>query len=56
MENREHLACHDTQERQKKVDDARALIYKEGYSVNSVQVEALLKADSLVPTEVSALC
>jgi len=31
----------------------RALIYQKGYVVNSTHVDDLIKADSLVPTEVS---
>lgn len=53
MEARESMARHDTQDRQQKVADARALIFNQGYAVNSVHIEALLKNESLVPTEVS---
>ena len=47
------LARRDTQGRQKKIFDARRLIYEKNYVVDMPQVEALLKDESLVPTKVS---
>jgi hypothetical protein len=43
----------DSSKRQTLVQDARKLIFKEGYVVNSKHVEDLLKPMSLVPTTVS---
>ncbi|KIJ62074.1 hypothetical protein HYDPIDRAFT_30625 [Hydnomerulius pinastri MD-312] len=45
------LARQDTEERCKKVADARRLIYDQQYVVDTSQVEALLKEESLVPTK-----
>lgn len=42
----------DNEERQRKVDSARRLIYESGYVVNSDKVDKFLKSESLVPTEV----
>jgi hypothetical protein len=42
----------DSANRQSLVQDARQLIFKEGYVVNSKHVEELLKPTSLVPTTV----
>ena len=50
---RQLLARRDTPERRKKVVAARQLIYKKHYVVDTPQVEALLKEESLVPTKVS---
>ena len=47
------LAHRDTQERQRKIVDAHQLIYENHYVVDTPQVEALLKEESLVPTQVS---
>jgi len=52
MEARQALARKDNIERRAKVEQARALIYEQGYAVNSIHVEALLKEESLVPTVV----
>ncbi|TFK49657.1 hypothetical protein OE88DRAFT_1632605 [Heliocybe sulcata] len=41
----------DSNDRQYKVDQARTLIYGDGYVVNSERVEELLKSESLVPTK-----
>ena len=46
------LACRDTQERRNKIVAARRLIYEWNYVVDTPQVEALLKEESLVPTKV----
>jgi hypothetical protein len=43
----------DNEERQNKVENARDLIYRDGYVVNSTRVDDLLKSESLVPTTVS---
>lgn len=50
----ERMACArvDNKIRQKKVADARKLIYEKNYAVDSKQVENLLKEESLVPTDV----
>jgi hypothetical protein len=42
----------DDEDRRHKVEAARKLIYKEGLALNSERVEALLKPESLVPTQV----
>lgn len=55
MLQRQLLVRKDDEERQRKVREARDLIYKDNYVVDSVQVNELLKAESLVPTEV-CLC
>ena len=52
MSQRTVLAWHDTAERREKIISARQLIYKEQYVIDNTQVEALLKPESLVPTEV----
>lgn len=44
----------DTAERRERVDAARELIYDKGYVVNAKNVDAILKEDSSVPTEVSS--
>ena len=46
------LARRDTQERRNKIVAARRLIYERNYVVDTPQVEALLKEESLVPTKV----
>ena len=46
------LACRDTQERRNKIVAACRLIYERNYVVDTPQVEALLKEESLVPTKV----
>ncbi|KAF8835853.1 hypothetical protein BDN67DRAFT_992306 [Paxillus ammoniavirescens] len=45
------LARRDTEERHKKVAAAQKLIYEQQYVVDTPQVEALLKNESLVPTK-----
>ncbi|KIK14486.1 hypothetical protein PISMIDRAFT_17259 [Pisolithus microcarpus 441] len=40
----------DNSTRQKKVADARHLMYEANYAINTLQVEALLRDESLVPT------
>ena len=52
MSQRNVLARHDTVGRREKVTSARRLIYEQQYVVNTPQVEALLKPESLVPTVV----
>ena len=49
------LACRDTVEHRNKISSACALIYKKGYVINTAQVEAKLKDESLVPTVVSII-
>lgn len=46
------LAHTDTTERQTKVTEAHKLIYDKNYAVDTAQVEAILKSESLVPTAV----
>ena len=55
MLQRDILVQHDTVERRKKISCARQLIYEGNYIVDTPQVEALLKAESLVPTIVHFL-
>ena len=44
------LARRDTVERREKISAARRLIYEDQYVVDTLQVESLLKPESLVPT------
>ena len=46
------LACVDTKERRDKVAAACQLIYQQHYVIDTPQVEALLKPESLLPTKV----
>ena len=48
------LARKDTHERRNKIITARQLIYEQNYVVDTPQVEALLKGESLVPTKVQS--
>ena len=52
MWQRRVLACVDTEERRDKVAAARQLIYQQHYVIDTPQVEALLKPESLLPTKV----
>jgi len=52
MRQRKVLARVDTEERWGKVTAARRLIYQQHYVVDTPQVEALLKPESLLPTKV----
>ena len=52
MLQRTVLARRDTAERREKILSARQLIYEEQYVIDTAQVEALLKPESLVPTVV----
>jgi hypothetical protein len=54
MNERETLARVDDEERRRKVDIARDIVYEKNFAVDNVNVEALLKEQSLVPTSVSA--
>jgi hypothetical protein len=54
MKDRQSLARADDDSRRHQVDLARGLIYENGYVVNSVLVERILKNQSLTPTVVSA--
>ena len=54
MKQRVSLARVDDDERKRKVQLARDIIYKKGYAINCEGVETLLKEQSLVPTSVSA--
>ena len=42
----------DTMERQTKVTEACKLIYDKNYTVDTAQVEAILKLESLIPMAV----
>jgi hypothetical protein len=42
----------DDEKRQEKINQARRLIYEQGYVVNSQRVDAILGEESLVPTNV----
>src|SRR5262245_57089367 len=53
MKLRETLARVDDEARRRKVEIAREIIYEKNYVVNSKAVDALLKDQSLVPTDVS---
>lgn len=53
MSQRELLLRVDNDSRQSKVLKARKLIYEDNYAVNSLQVQSLLKEESLVPTMVT---
>ncbi|KIJ58031.1 hypothetical protein HYDPIDRAFT_103402, partial [Hydnomerulius pinastri MD-312] len=46
----QQLACIDDNDRREKVIAARKLIYEGDYTINTPQVEALLRDESLVPT------
>jgi len=52
MDIRQSRARKDDEDRQNWVRAARSLVYQKGYVVNSTHIDDLLKADSLVPTEV----
>jgi len=52
MQRRQVSAHVDTEERRSKVMVVCRLIYQQHYVVDTPQVEALLKEESLVPTEV----
>jgi hypothetical protein len=54
MKQRKTRARVDDEMTRSKVKLARDIIYKRNYVVNSKAVEAILKAQSLVPTTVSA--
>lgn len=53
MKQRLSLARVDNEDRKRKVQTARRIIYEKNYAVNSEAVEKLLKEESLVPTSVS---
>lgn len=55
MLQRDVLSRHDTAERRAKVASARQVIYEQQFAVDTAQVEALLKPESLVPTSVCLL-
>jgi hypothetical protein len=54
MSQREFLLPVDDDSRQSKILKVRKLIYKYNYTVNSLQVQSLLKEESLVPTMVTS--
>jgi hypothetical protein len=51
---REEQRRKDDTERRRKIDSARKIIFKQNYSVNTDEVEKLLKPTSLVPSRVSS--
>lgn len=55
MVQRQTLARRDTVERRNKISSARVFIYEKGYAVDTAQVEAKLKDESLVPTVVCVI-
>lgn len=55
MLQRRILARKDTQDRRDKISAARHIIYEQHFVVDTSQVEALLKEESLVPTKVGNL-
>lgn len=54
MQQRKTLARVDNESRRCKIESARDIIFNKNYIVNSNAVEAILKAESLVPNTVSA--
>jgi hypothetical protein len=54
MKQRCTLARMDDENRRSKINTARDIIYNKNFAINSKYVEALLKQESLVPTDVSA--
>ena len=55
MKERKTLARVDNEGRRRKVERAREIIYKKNYAVNNENVEAILRPESLVPTNVSVI-
>lgn len=53
MKERKTLARVDDDDRRRKIELARDIIYKKNYAVDNANVEAILKPQSLVPTDVS---
>lgn len=53
MKQRKSLARVDDEVKRSKVVAAREIIYENNFAVDNVDVEALLKDESLVPTDVS---
>lgn len=53
MEEQKTLARADDEAKRNKVAAARQIIYEDNYAVDNEDVEALLKDESLVPTNVS---
>lgn len=53
MQQRRTLKRTDNDDRKRKVNIARNIIYQKNYAVNSKAVENQLKKESLVPTLVS---
>jgi hypothetical protein len=57
MRQRITLSRVDDDAKRRKVEIARDIIYKKNYAIDSPAVEAILKEESLVPSNVSApLC
>jgi hypothetical protein len=55
MNQRKTLSRVDDEDRRRKVETARDIIYKKNYAVDGSPVETILKEQSLVPTSVSVL-
>lgn len=53
MEEQKTLARADDEAKRNKVAAARQIIYEDNYAMDNEDVEALLKDESLVPTNVS---
>jgi uncharacterized protein YcbX len=51
---REESRRQDDAARRQNVDEARRILYEEGYAITGEHVDGLLKEDSRVPTKVSA--
>ena len=49
---REESCRRDNAERRNKVDNARRILYDEGYAITGDHVDGLLKDESLIPTKV----
>lgn len=56
MRQRQTLAREDDDNRKRKTDIAREIIYDKGYAITNDNVEELLRPESLVPTKVSWIC
>lgn len=53
MKRRERTQRTDNERRRRRVEQARALMFKQGASINSQRVQNILNEESLVPTWVS---
>lgn len=53
MKERKTLARVNDDDRRRKIERARDIIYRQNYAVDNANVEAILKPQSLVPTDAS---